>query len=112
MQIVDCWRSRPNELHAASISARGSSKAASNSCPFETPRSMSPSPWTMLCLVHDRRAAVHEAARVFRPGGRLVMGDLGRHSLWAAKRRVPGWFGSTVRRAAHFTTATELAGWS
>jgi ubiquinone/menaquinone biosynthesis C-methylase UbiE len=63
---------------------------------------------TVLCLVADRRAAVHEAARVLRPGGRMVIGDLGRWNVWAAKRRLKGWFGSKLWRAAHFTTADEL----
>ena len=39
---------------------------------------------TVLCLVADRADAVREAARVLGPGGRLVIGDLGRWSAWAA----------------------------
>ncbi len=63
---------------------------------------------TVLCLTTARRAAVGEAGRVLRPGGRLVIGELGRHSLWAAKRRVEAWLGSRTWRAARFTTAAEL----
>jgi ubiquinone/menaquinone biosynthesis C-methylase UbiE len=65
---------------------------------------------TVLCLVSDRIAAVHEAARVLRSGGRLVIGELGRWNAWAAKRRMKGWFGSPFWRAAHFSTASELRG--
>lgn len=65
---------------------------------------------TVLCLVGDRTAAIREAVRVLRPGGRLVIGELGRWSAWAAKRRLKGCFGSSVWRAAHFTTAAELRG--
>jgi ubiquinone/menaquinone biosynthesis C-methylase UbiE len=46
---------------------------------------------SVLCFVSDRTTAVREAARVLRPGGRLVMGELGRWSAWAVQRRVRGW---------------------
>jgi SAM-dependent methyltransferase len=65
---------------------------------------------TVLCLAADRTAAVHEAARVLRPGGRLVIGELGRWNTWAAKRRIKGWFGLRLWRAAHFTSAAGLCG--
>ena len=51
---------------------------------------------TVLCFVDDTPRAVEEMVRVLRPGGRLVIGELGRWSLWAAKRRVSGWLGSRV----------------
>lgn len=64
---------------------------------------------TVFCFVPDPTAAVREAACVLRPGGRLVIGDLGRWSAWAARRRVRGWLGSRLWRAAHFSTAAELS---
>ncbi len=65
---------------------------------------------TVLCFVDDINAAMVEMARVLRPGGRLIIGDLGRWSPWAAIRRVRGWRGHPVWRAAHFRTAEELRG--
>ena len=64
---------------------------------------------TVLCLVADRAGAVREAARILGPGGRLVIGDLGRWSAWAARRRVKAWLGSKLWRSAHFSTAPGLS---
>ena len=64
---------------------------------------------TVLCVVADGAAAVREAARVLRPGGRLVIGELGRWSVWAARRRVKAWLGSQLWRTAHFSTASDLS---
>ena len=64
---------------------------------------------TVLCLVADRAGAVREAARILRPGGRFVIGDLGRWSAWAARRRVKAWLGSKLWQSAHFATACGLS---
>lgn len=64
---------------------------------------------TVLCLLSDRAIAVREAARVLRPGGRLIVGDLGRWNTWAARRRIKGWLGSRQWRSAHFSTAADLS---
>ncbi len=63
---------------------------------------------TVLCFVPDAAAAVREMARVLQPGGILVIGELGRYSLWAFARRIRGWFGDRFWRDAHFWTPGEL----
>lgn len=63
---------------------------------------------TVLCFVEDAGRAVREMARVLAPGGRLVLGELGRHSVWAVERRVRGWLGSRTWRRARFWSRREL----
>jgi SAM-dependent methyltransferase len=63
---------------------------------------------TLLCFVDDAQKAIAEMARVLRPGGRLVIGELGYWSLWAAQRRFRGWLGNPIWRNATFWTAHEL----
>ncbi len=63
---------------------------------------------TVLCFLADASGAVREMARVLRPGGRLVLGELGRWSFWAMMRRVRGWLGAATWKAARFRTADEL----
>lgn len=43
---------------------------------------------TLLCLVQSPRQVVGELARVLRPGGTLLLGELGRFSTWALIRRM------------------------
>jgi ubiquinone/menaquinone biosynthesis C-methylase UbiE len=65
---------------------------------------------TVFCFLAagERRLAARELARVTRPGGRVVIGELAPFSLWALKRRLEGWAGSPTWRAARFATRGEL----
>lgn len=63
---------------------------------------------TVLCFVDDGQPFVSEMARVLRPGGRLVIGELNRWSSWAAQRRIRAWLGSRLWRQGRFRTAGEL----
>jgi ubiquinone/menaquinone biosynthesis C-methylase UbiE len=65
---------------------------------------------TVLCFVRDPKRAIGEMERVLRPGGRLVIAELGRWNLWAAYRRIRGWCGHATWRAATFRTARDLRG--
>jgi ubiquinone biosynthesis O-methyltransferase len=63
---------------------------------------------TILCFVEDAAPVFREVARVLRPGGRIVIGELGKWSTWAAARRVRAWLGSPLWRQGRFWTAREL----
>jgi ubiquinone/menaquinone biosynthesis C-methylase UbiE len=63
---------------------------------------------TVLCFVPDAAQAVREMRRVLAPRGRLLLGELGRWSTWAATRRVRAWMGNRVWRAARFWSRREL----
>ena len=65
---------------------------------------------TILCFVDDAVPIFGEIARVLRPGGHLVIGELGKWSTWAAGRRIRAWLGSPLWRHARFRTANELRG--
>lgn len=63
---------------------------------------------TVLCFVGDGQPFVSEMARVLRPGGRFVIGELNKWSSWAAQRRLRAWLGSDLWRRGRFRTAGEL----
>ena len=61
-----------------------------------------------LCFVDDPRPTLRDMVRVLKPGGRLILGELGRWNLWAAQRRMKGWLGSKLWSAAHFRSRGDL----
>lgn len=60
-------------------------------------------------FVAEPAAVLAELARVQTPGGRLVIGVLGRFSLWALWRRLKGWFRPSLWRHAHFFSRAEVS---
>ena len=63
---------------------------------------------TTLCFVADAEESVREMARVLIPGGRLVIGELGRWNAWAAVRRIGAWRGDRTWRQARFWSRHAL----
>jgi ubiquinone biosynthesis O-methyltransferase len=63
---------------------------------------------TVLCFVEDATPVFREMARVLRPRGHLVVGELGKWSSWAAARRMRTWLGSPLWRKGKFRTPEEL----
>lgn len=63
-----------------------------------------------LCFVKDPGSSLIEMMFCLKPGGRLILGELAKRSSWAVQRRIKGWLGSKLWRAAHFRTPRELRG--
>lgn len=64
--------------------------------------------FTVLCFVPNAAPMFQEIARVLKPGGRLVIGELNRWSYWSAARRIRAWFGSSLWKRGVFRTPGEL----
>jgi len=63
----------------------------------------------VLCFVSDADRAIHEMARVLRPAGRLVLGELGPWGIWTAFRRVRGWMGHPIWSNVRYRSARVLS---
>jgi ubiquinone/menaquinone biosynthesis C-methylase UbiE len=57
---------------------------------------------TVLCFSRDVEKVTQEMYRVLRPGGRLVVGELGKWSSWTAVRRLRAFATSSPWQRAHF----------
>lgn len=102
----------PEMLEAARAKAPGATffEADLANLPFEDGRFDLTIAVAVFCFVADPDAAVRELVRVTRPGGRIVLGELNRTSLWAARRRLKGLLGDPSWRQARFFGAASLAG--
>lgn len=108
----DADRRMVTRAHAASVSQGmplGVVAAQAQALPFPDDSVDLVTCITVLAFVPDPVAAVREMARVLRPGGRLIIGDLGKWSVWAARRRIRGWLGHPLWREARFRTAGRIA---
>ncbi|MCR4378483.1 MAG: class I SAM-dependent methyltransferase [Rhodospirillales bacterium] len=63
---------------------------------------------TVLCVCGEPDKMIKEMARVLRPGGRLLIGELGRWSLWALLRRIRALLGNRLWRQSRFFTQSQL----
>jgi ubiquinone biosynthesis O-methyltransferase len=82
--------------------------AVAEHLPFPTEHFDGVTAITILCFVDNPAPVFREIARVLRPAARLVIGELGKWSTWAAARRIRGWLGSRLWHRARFRTAREL----
>ena len=63
---------------------------------------------TILCVAERHESILTEINRVLRPGGRLVVGELGQWSLWTLSRRLRGLFGNRMWQQSRFFSKRDL----
>jgi ubiquinone biosynthesis O-methyltransferase len=104
--MIDAARSRATQ-HNADITFQ---VAVAEHLPFPAEQFDVVTAITILCFVEDAGSVFSEIARVLRPSGHLVIGELGKWSTWAAARRIRAWLGSRLWRQGQFRAANELRG--
>lgn len=82
--------------------------AAAERIPFEAEKFDIVVAMSILCFIKNASPVFQEIARVLRPGGRLVIGELGKWSTWALQRRLRAWLGSQLWKRAVFRTPQGL----
>lgn len=82
--------------------------ADANRLPFSAGRFDLVTSVTALCFVASPDDAVREMARVLKPGGRVVVGELGLLSAWGLWRTLRGRLGSSTWRHAQLWTPSSL----
>ena len=63
---------------------------------------------TVLCFVDDPARTLAEMARVTRPGGRVIVGELHRWSIWAARRKLAALLRGGLWRKVRFWSRRQL----
>jgi len=63
---------------------------------------------TVLCVAPQRDDIIDENTRVLRSGGCLVIGDLGRWSIWALVRHLRALLGNRLWQQSQFFTKSDL----
>jgi len=63
---------------------------------------------TVLCFLPEPRKALLELERVLKPGGSLIVGELGRWSAWNLRRWLRGGRGDPTWSKARFWSRREL----
>jgi SAM-dependent methyltransferase len=63
---------------------------------------------TVLCFLPEPQRALAELARVLKPGGSLIVGELGRWSGWNLRRRLRGRRGDPLWKGSRFRSRREL----
>lgn len=103
-EMIEAARARANHRQAPVAFE----VAAAEQLPFESEHFDVIVAVTTLCFIRDAASVFREVARVLRPGGRVIIGELGRWNTWAAVRRIRAWTGSVLWRRAKFRTQREL----
>uniref|UniRef100_A0A7S4K3P3 Methyltransferase type 11 domain-containing protein n=1 Tax=Odontella aurita TaxID=265563 RepID=A0A7S4K3P3_9STRA len=104
--MIEAAKSRASE-HRAEVTF---SAAIAQDLPFDDMQFDLVVAQTILCFIKDPLPVFREISRVLRPGGTIVIGELGKWSTWALERRLKAMRGSSLWKKGVFRTAEELKG--